>query len=84
MSLQMGKANDTAYLTFRNVKVPKKNLVGVKNLGFYYIMESFNHERWGIAAQQIATSRVCIREAISYGRTRKTFGKRLIDHQVIT
>jgi len=29
-------------------------------------------------------ARLCIEEAISYARARKTFGKRLIDHQVIS
>jgi hypothetical protein len=28
-------------------------------------------------------ARVCMEEAIKYGRTRKTFGKRLMDHQVL-
>jgi len=83
MNIQSGKGNDTAYLTFKNVRVPKENLIGIKNMGFYYIMESFNHERFGIACQSIAQSRICIAESIAYGRERKTFGKRLIDHQVI-
>merc|ERR1719191_1281215 len=29
-------------------------------------------------------ARLCIEEAIGYARVRKTFGKRLIDHQVIS
>ena len=28
-------------------------------------------------------ARLCLEEAVKYGRTRKTFGKRLMDHQVL-
>ena len=30
---------------YDNVRVPKKNMVGEKNHGFYYIMEALDHER---------------------------------------
>merc|ERR1712217_352189 len=36
-----------------------------------------------ITAQANRMARLCIEEAINYARARKTFGKRLIDHQVI-
>jgi alkylation response protein AidB-like acyl-CoA dehydrogenase len=40
----------TAHLTFEDVKVPVKNLIGKENLGFMSIMYNFNHERFGLAA----------------------------------
>ena len=46
-------------------------------------MRNFNSERLGMATTAIATARVAMEEAIVYARERRTFGKRLADHQVI-
>jgi alkylation response protein AidB-like acyl-CoA dehydrogenase len=73
----------TAFVTFTDVKVPVANLVGEENEGFKVLMTNFNHERLCIAVQASRFARVCCQEAIEYARKRKTFGKRLIDHQVI-
>jgi len=75
--------SNTAFLTFENVKVPVSNLIGKENDGFRAIMNNFNHERFVLAAMSNRYARVCLEEAIVYARERTTFGKRLIDHQVI-
>ncbi len=76
-------ASDTATLYFDNVRVPVENLIGEENKGFLVIMTNFNGERMGMAAQMEAFGRVCLEEAVEWARDRKTFGKRLADHQVI-
>jgi len=76
-------ASDTATLYFDNVRVPVENLIGEENQGFLVIMANFNGERMGMAAGMEAYSRVCLEEAVAWARERKTFGKRLADHQVI-
>lgn len=73
----------TALVTFHNVKVPKGNLIGKLNQGFKQIMHNFNHERWSLAAQATQLARTCLEESLRYARVRKTFGKFLIEHQVI-
>jgi alkylation response protein AidB-like acyl-CoA dehydrogenase len=45
-------------------------------------MLNFNHERFVLAAMSNRFARVCLEEAIKYARMRKTFGRRLADHQV--
>jgi acyl-CoA dehydrogenase len=75
--------SDTAALYFDDVRVPVANLIGVENRGFSIIAHNFNSERLGMAATATATARVALEEAITYARERKTFGKRLADHQVI-
>eukprot|EP01059_Diplonema_ambulator_P031874 TRINITY_DN599_c0_g2_i2.p1 TRINITY_DN599_c0_g2~~TRINITY_DN599_c0_g2_i2.p1 ORF type:complete len:426 (+),score=177.94 TRINITY_DN599_c0_g2_i2:76-1278(+) len=75
--------SDTAMIAFDNVKVPKKNLIGQLNRGFYYIMSNFNNERLSMASSSVAAARVCMEEAIVYARQRKTFGKPLIANQGI-
>ena len=76
-------AGNTAYITFENVRVPKKNLIGEINHGFKYIMENFNHERLVACVGSGCGGHKAIRESIKFARVRATFGKRLIDNQVI-
>lgn len=76
-------ASGTAYITFEDVKVPVENLIGEENKGFKYIMYNFNHERMGIVMQCVRFSRVCFEEAMKWANKRKTFGKKLIQHDVI-
>jgi len=76
-------ASDTATLYFDNMRVPVANLIGEENKGFLVIMTNFNSERMAMAASMEALGRVCLEEAVQWAQQRKTFGKRLADHQVI-
>lgn len=75
--------SDTATIYFDNVRVPVANRLGEENQGFSYIMRNFNGERMSMAAQCVGFSKSCFEYARDYARQRKTFGKRLGDHQVI-
>eukprot|EP01064_Diplonema_japonicum_P023625 TRINITY_DN34041_c0_g1_i1.p1 TRINITY_DN34041_c0_g1~~TRINITY_DN34041_c0_g1_i1.p1 ORF type:complete len:428 (+),score=103.89 TRINITY_DN34041_c0_g1_i1:42-1286(+) len=83
MPTQFDSANSTTFVTFNNVRVHKAYLIGEENKGFKYIMYNFNHERFVLAVEAARSSRVCYTEAFKYSMTRKTFGKRLIDHQMV-
>ena len=76
-------ASDTATLYLDNVRVPAENLIGVENQGFKIVMQNFNFERLMMAAGCNGFSQVCYDETVAYARERQTFGKRLIDHQVV-
>jgi acyl-CoA dehydrogenase len=76
-------ASDTAALFFDDVRVPVENLIGAENQGFAGIMNNFNSERIGMTAGAIGFSKVCLEDALAWAQERKTFGKRLADHQVI-
>ena len=76
-------ASDTATLYFENCRVPVANLIGEENSGFRTIMLNFNDERLHMAASSTAFARVCLDEAITWAKERKTFGKPLTQHQVI-
>jgi len=73
----------TTYITFEDVRVPQDHLIGEEGKGFKYVLENFNHERFIIAVGANRGARVCLEEAMKYARSRKTFGKRLMDHPVI-
>jgi acyl-CoA dehydrogenase len=77
------RASDTAAIYFQDVEVPAENLIGAENMGFMGVMLNFNAERLGMAAGAIAAARACIEDAVAWAQERKTFGKRLADHQVI-
>jgi len=80
----MGHATSaTAYVVFKNVKVHKSMIIGAENQGFMIMMYNFNTERMGIIGEAISFARVCVEEAARYARSRVTFGKPLIKHQVI-
>ncbi|MDP6345778.1 MAG: acyl-CoA dehydrogenase family protein [Alphaproteobacteria bacterium] len=76
-------ASDTAALYFDDVRVPTANLIGEENQGFKAIMHNFNYERLGMAASALGYAQTCLDEASAYGRERHTFGKPLIENQVI-
>ena len=76
-------ASDTATLYFDDCRVPAGNLLGEENHGFALIMRNFNRERLGMAAACTGSARVCFDEAVAYARERRTFGRRLIEHQAI-
>jgi acyl-CoA dehydrogenase len=75
--------SDTATLYFDDCRVPAANLLGVENQGSRLIMQNFNQERIFLAAGCNGFSQACLDEAIAYARERSTFGRRLIEHQVI-
>jgi acyl-CoA dehydrogenase len=76
-------ASDTAQLFFDDCRVPRGNLIGEENKGFRLIMQNFNAERFGMSASACAFAAVCLDDAIAWARERKTFGKQLVEHQVI-
>ncbi|MBT8116083.1 MAG: acyl-CoA dehydrogenase family protein [Arenicella sp.] len=75
--------SDTATIYFDDVKVPVENLIGEENKGFRVIMNNFNWERMGMSAAMDGAARICLEDAVAWAQQRKTFGKRLADHQVI-
>lgn len=63
--------------------VPADMLIGKEGEGMKMIMTNFNHERFVIAIQAVRSCRLCYSEAVHEALTRRTFGKKLIEHQII-
>jgi len=76
-------SSGTTYITFEDVKVPASHLIGKENKGFNLIMQNFNHERFAICVMTNRFSRVCMEDSLKFASKRKTFGKQLIQHDVI-
>lgn len=76
-------SSDTATLYFDDCRVPASHLMGEENRGFIAIMHNFNHERLFMCGQMLGMARRLLDESIAYAGVRKTFGKALLEHQVI-
>jgi alkylation response protein AidB-like acyl-CoA dehydrogenase len=63
--------------------VPVEYLIGEENLGFMLIMSNFNHERFVICVGACRSARLCYEIAFKHAMSRETFGKPLIQHQLI-
>ncbi len=75
------KSQDTAELFFNNVKVPKENLLGDLNRGFYHLMRFLAEERLLGAVGYVATSAVAFDITMDYIKERKAFGQTIADFQ---
>lgn len=76
-------AAGTAYVIYKDVKVPVGNVLGKVNRGFACIMSNFNHERWAIVAGVVRAARLSTEECLKWSCQRRVFGKALIMQPVI-
>jgi len=75
--------SDTGELVFEDVRIPRRNLIGEEGKGFYYIMGNFQDERLIAASMAVGAAQQALEDTIRYTRERKTFGKRVFDHQAV-
>jgi long-chain-acyl-CoA dehydrogenase len=75
------KSQDTAELFFDNVKIPKENLLGKLNHGFYHLMHFLAEERLIGAASYVAAANAAFDVTMEYIKERKAFGRAIADFQ---
>ncbi|MDQ3601212.1 MAG: acyl-CoA dehydrogenase family protein [Actinomycetota bacterium] len=68
-------AQDTAELSFTDVRVPAENVLGEPGQGFVYLMQNLPQERMSIAVSAVAGTEAAIDTTLQYCRDRKAFGK---------
>lgn len=76
-------SSNTAELVLDDVWVPRENLIGDENRGFYYIMNNFQNERLAIMGQAIGEAQSAIDLTVSYVKDRHAFGAPLWKKQGI-
>ncbi|KAL6362745.1 hypothetical protein LRP88_04049 [Fusarium phalaenopsidis] len=76
-------ASGSTFIEFDDVEVSIGNLLGKENEGFGILMNNFNHERLWLATICLRLARVCVGHAHDYATKRETFGKKLIENQII-
>lgn len=76
-------SSDTAELFFEDCRIPRKNLLGHENAGFYYIMQNFQGERLVGALSSVAGAQRVLDQTIEFCNDRKAFGRSLVGFQTV-
>lgn len=69
------RGSSTCELIFKDVRIPKENLLGKVGEGFKIAMKTLDGGRIGIAAQALGIAEGALEETINYVKSRKQFGK---------
>jgi len=69
------KAQDTAELSFEDVKVPIANLLGEEGKGFSYLMRQLAQERLSIGVSAVAACETALDITLEYCKERTAFGQ---------
>merc|ERR1712232_774193 len=75
------RASSTCPISFDNVKVDAKNILGEVGMGYKYCINILNEGRIGIAAQQVGIAKGCMDIAMPYLMERIQFGTAIADFQ---
>jgi alkylation response protein AidB-like acyl-CoA dehydrogenase len=67
-------SQDTAELSFTDVRIPKENILGEVGQGFLGLVSNLPQERMSIAIAGVAGARAALEWTTSYVRERKAFG----------
>jgi len=76
------RASDTGEVSFEDVRVPRKNVVGEEGRGFYQLMHFFDTTRPMVAAQGLGLSQACLDASLRYAGERNVFGAPLSGYQL--
>lgn len=75
--------SDTRAVTFKDVKVPKENMLGKPGDGWKIAMKTLDHSRPMVAASAVGGAQCALDYAIGYAKERSQFGKPIAGHQSI-
>ncbi len=77
------RSSDHAHITFQEMRVPKEALLGGVGEGFKVAMSALDHGRLGVAAGAVGIAQACLDASLDFVRTRRQFGQRIGDFQMI-
>ena len=77
------RCSNTAGLNFKNVRVPKENVVAEPGKGFILAMKTFSLTRPSIGAFAVGAARSAMEYAIDYAKKRKVFGTKISNFEAI-
>ena len=78
------RGGGTSRLVFRDVKVPKENVLGKVNGGYEVFKTMMIPERLGTAAMTIGAARPALEIATGYSTRRKAFGRPICEFQGVS
>jgi len=77
------RASDHARIILDECRVPKSALLGQPGQGFKVGMSALDHGRLGVAAGAVGVAQACLDACVDFARTRRQFGQRIGDFQMI-
>jgi alkylation response protein AidB-like acyl-CoA dehydrogenase len=77
------RASDHARILLDDVRVPKSGLLGAPGEGFKVAMSALDHGRLGVGAGAVGVAQACLDACVAFTRTRRQFGQRLADFEMI-
>jgi alkylation response protein AidB-like acyl-CoA dehydrogenase len=75
------RASQVGALHFEDVRLAGDALLGQENRGFHIMMSVLDKGRVGIASLAVGIAQAGLEAALDYARTRRQFGKAIIDNQ---
>ncbi len=78
------RSSITSELSFRNVIVPKENLLGKEGEGFKIAMSTLDGGRIGIASQGLGIAQGAFEDTVNYSRERIQFGSPIAVNQGVS
>lgn len=81
---KMGQhASDTCQIHFEDMRIPDSLRLGDEGEGYSIALSNLEGGRIGIAAQAVGIAQAAFDVAYAYAQERITFGKAIIEHQVV-
>ncbi|MBU0497485.1 MAG: acyl-CoA dehydrogenase [Candidatus Thermoplasmatota archaeon] len=77
------RGSRTAELIFENCRIPKENMLGTENQGFYEVMDTLDRGRSAVGAMAVGIARGALEDSIEYAKTREQFGRPIGKYQAI-
>src|SRR3954464_10351625 len=74
---------DHAHVSFTDVRVPDRAILGQEGRGLQLVQHFFNENRIRQAASSLGAAQFCIDRSVAYARERKPFGTPLASNQAI-
>ena len=75
------RASQVGSLDFEDVRLDADTLLGEEGRGFHMMMSVLEQGRVGVAALAVGVAQAGLEAALDYGRTRKQFGRPILDNQ---
>jgi len=71
----------TSDIYFKNVEVPKENLIGEEGKGLHIALGTLTCGRTGVGASGVGMAQSAFDESVEYMKQREVFGKKISQHQ---
>jgi butyryl-CoA dehydrogenase len=77
------RASSTRELIFEDCRIPKKNLIAKKGMGFIVAMKTLDKSRTGVGAQGVGVAQGAFEAAAEFAKGREQFGQPVISIQAV-